>query len=398
MPARAFGVTPAPEALSTALGADARLVRWSAAVLTLAAGLLHLGQVRVHFDEDWMFWAFFIVVGALQVVGGAYLARPLGPRWLVRAVLWIGSVGSLATIGIWFASRAFSLPFGAAPGEIEQIGLADAAAGIFELFTAVFLLIWLRANAGERSARLLAVGAVVTAALIAIWIGTRNAGLFDPDPRAVALPDLVDPSALAFLVVTGLLFAGLLVRWTPGRRPASPSAFVLLTALVLGATALTAFTLPARGGQNRDCAYGPLADDSGLSHIQVPEPIEMDIGERRSAVILILVACAGRPIELVDVRPLAPLGPGSPIRIDGSTLEPARWPRSAWVAPRGSGPQAVGAVLRSNARYPLALEVTGIASGHQALPAMTVEYRDGVQRGSMNFAVIVQFAVGTHHH
>lgn len=380
-----------------ASGPDARLARWSAAVLALAAGLLHLGQVRVHFDEDWTFGAFFLVVGALQILGGLYVARPLGPARLVRAVFSSGIAGSLATVGIWFASRAFGLPFGAEPGEREQVGLADAAADLFEVFTSLLLLIWLRRSAGQRTGPLAAAGAVSAAALIVVWIATRGAGLFDPDPRAVALPDLVDASAIAFLAVAALLFSGLLTRWLASERRASPSAYSLLGSLVIAALALTAFTLPARGGQNRDCAYGPLADDSGLSHLQVPEPIHLDIGERRSAVILILIACAGRPIELVDVRPLAPLDPGSPIRIEAATLEPSRWARSAWVAPRSSGPRAAGAVLEPNTRYPLALDVTAVAKGTQALPAVTIEYRDRGEGGSWNFAVIVRFAVGTGH-
>lgn len=376
-------------------GADARLVRWSAAVLALAAGLLHLGQVRVHFDEDWTFGTFFVVVGLLQLAGGVYLARPLGPPRLVRSIFWSGIVGSLATVGTWFASRALGLPFGAEPGEREQVGLADAAADLFEVFTALLLLIWLRRHAGRRTGPLAAAGAVSAAALIAVWIATRGAGLFDPDPRAVALPDLADAAAIAFLAVAALLFSGLLTRRLADERSARPGAVSLLGSLIITAVALTAFTLPARGGQNRDCAYGPLADDSGLSHLQTPEPIHLGIGERRSAVILILVACADRPIELVDVRPLAPLDPGAPIRIEGATLEPTRWARSAWVAPRASGPRAAGALLEPDARYPLALEVTAVAEGPQALPAVTIEYRDGDRRGSINFAVIVRFAVGS---
>lgn len=364
-------------------------------MLALAAGALHLGQVRVHFDEEWTFGAFFVVVGVLQVAGGLYVARPLGSRRLVRSVFWIVIAGSLATVAIWFASRAFGLPFGAEPGEREQVGLADAAAGLFEVFTALLLLIWLRRSAGRQTGRLATAGATSAVALSALWVATRSAGSFDPDPRAVALPELVDASAIAFLVVAALLFAGLLTRWLVDERAASPSALWPLGALVIAAVALTADTLPARGGQNRDCAYAPVGDDSGLSHLRVPEPIHLDMGDRRSAVILILVACAGRPIELIDVRPLRPLDPGAPIRIDRATLEPARTARSAWVAPRSSGPRAAGAVLEPNVRYPLALEVASVAEGTQALPAMTVEYRDHGERGSWNFAVVVRFAVGS---
>lgn len=378
---------------------DARLVRWSAAALTLAAGALHLGQVRVHFDEDWTFGVFFLVVGVLQVTGGLYLVRPVGPRRLVRALCWFGVVGSLLTVAIWLISRAFGLPFGAEPGARENVGLADAAADLFEIFTALLLLIWLRRDAGRRATGLATAGAGAAALFIGGWVLTRSAGIFDPDPRLVTAASLVDLTALTFLVIAGLLFAGLRrLAFGPAGRP-SPAALSILGALLIAAAALTAFTLPARGGQNRDCAYGPLADDSGLTHAQTPEPIHLAIGESRSAVILILVACAGRPIELLDVRPLAltPRESSAPIRIVGSTLEPSRAARSAWVAPRGVGPAAPGALLSPGTRYPLAIDALGIADGQQAVAAMTIEYLDGGQRGSMNFATVVRFVVGSGH-
>jgi len=376
---------------------DARLVRWSAAALTLAAGALHLGQVRVHFDEDWSFGAFFLVVGVLQITGGLYLVRPVGPRRLVRAVCWFGVVGSLSTVAIWLISRAFGLPFGAEPGGRESVGLADAAADLFEIFAALLLLIWLRRDAGRRATRLAAAGAAAAVLLGGGWILTRGAGLFDPDPRLVTAASLVDITAVTFLVIAGLLFAGLpRIPLGPGGRP-SAAALSILGALIIVASALTAFTLPARGGQNRDCAYGPLADDSGLTHAQTPEPIRLAIGESRSAVILVLVACAGRPIELLDVHPLAfgPPDPRAPIRIVGATLEPSRAARSAWVAPRGTGQRAAGAVLEPGTRYPLAVDMLGVSDGRQALNAVTIDYLDRGERGSMNFATVVSFVVGS---
>lgn len=378
---------------------DARLARWSAAALTVAAGALHLGQVRVHFDEDWTFGAFFLVVGVLQVAGGLYLWRPVGPRRLVRAICWFGVAGSLLTVAIWLISRAFGLPFGAEPGARESIGLADAAADLFEIFGTLLLLIWLRRDAGRRATGLASAGVAAALALLAGWVVSRSAGVFDPDPRLVTASSLVDVTALTFLVIAGLLFAGLpRLPFGSGGRP-SAAALSILGALLIAASALTAFTLPARGGQNRDCAYGPLADDSGLTHAQTPEPIHLAIGESRSAVILILVACAGRPIELLDVRPLALTPPESsaPIRIVGSTLEPSRGARSAWVASRGLGPPAAGALLTPGTRYPLAIDVLGRANGQQAVAAMTIEYKDGGQRGSMNFATVVRFVVGSGH-
>ena len=376
------------------LGVDARVARWSAAALAVAGGLLHLGQVRVHFDEDWTFGTFFIVVGVLQLLGGLYVARPLGPRRLVRSVFEFGVIGSLATITIWFVSRAFGLPFGAEPGERESVGLADAAAGLFELVTSLLLLIWLRREDGRGVTTYAVAGSAASILLAAIWTLTRTAGLFNTDTRLIIAPDQVDVAAVGFLLLAAVLFAGLPSdRFDPAHRRGIAAASVLVP-LLAASIALTAFTLPARGGQNRDCAYGPIADDSGLAHATAPEAIVLLPGERRSAVILILVACAGRPVELLDVRPYVPLEPTAPIAIARYTIEPGRAARSAWVAERGSANDARGVVLLPGQRYPLAVEVIGVADGRQALAAFRIDYRDGSERGTISFASVVRFAVG----
>lgn len=387
-------MTKATDRRTTRLGPDTRAARWSAALLGLAAGLLHLAQVRVHFDEDWTFGAFFVLVGAMQVAGGLYVAAPVGPRRLVRYVFWSGILGSLATIAVWILSRGFGLPFGAEPGEPDTVGLADAAAGIFELLTSLLLLVWLRRNADRPTTPLAALGAVVSVTLAVTWALTRSAGLFSPDPRLVAAADQVDLAAIAFLLIAAVLFAGLLRdRFERGMRPGVAAASIL-GPLFLASLALTAFTLPARGGQNRDCSYGPLADDSGLTHAKAAKPTELEVGGIRSAVILILVACAGRPVELLDIRPFAQLESDAPIRIARYTVEPARTARSAWVAPRGSGTDARGSVLSPGQRYPIAVEVMGLRQGERALTAFRIDYRDGNERGTISFAAVVRFAVG----
>lgn len=374
-------------------GHDERVARLAAAVLAVVAGLLHLAQVRTHFDEDWSFGAFFIVVGLLQLVGGLYLVRPIGPRGLVRGVAVFGIAGSLATIGIWAASRAVGLPFGAEPGDRETIGLADAAAGLFEVFTAVLLLHWLASSRGRR--RDIPAAAMAGAiALAAIWRVTRSAGLFDPDPRLVVAPGLVDGIAIVFLFVAVALFAALALSPTPISTLGSWS---LLSSLLIGSLALTIATLPERGGQNRDCAYAPLSDDSGLTHARPSEPFELHPGETTSVVMLMLVACAGRDVELVDIQPLRGLGADAPLVIEDYTIERGRTARSAWFAPQPSGSAARGAVLRPGERYPLAVFVRARSPGDIQLAAFTIEYRDRGEVGRWTFATVLRFAVEDAH-
>src|SRR5712691_9699528 len=133
------------------------LLRYAAATLALAAGVLHLGQVGRHMEEDPRFGAFFLVLGLVELAGGLYLLSPLGSERARLAVAWVGVVGSLATICIWVISRTVGLPFGPNLGTPEAVGLADMASDLLELFTAALLGMWVyRARLGRRHVSALA--------------------------------------------------------------------------------------------------------------------------------------------------------------------------------------------------------------------------------------------------
>lgn len=371
------------------------LLRYAAAGMALAAGLVHLAQVGIHADEDWTFGAFFGVVGALQLAGALYLAAPVGSLRLVRGVFAFGAFGSLATIAIWFVSRTFGLPFGAEPGEREAVGLADAAADLFELFAALLLMLWLRGGSGSvRSHGRAPVGGVAAAlALLALWIGTRRAGLFDPDPRLTAAPDLTDAAALAFLLLVMLLFGYLLMQPRPAGGPPPSIASAFLVALLIAELSLSAFTLPARGGQNRDCKYGPLADDSGLRHSKIPEPIALPLRFEASAVVLLLVACSEAPVLLRAAEPLHV--EGDAVLITRFTIDRTRAARETRVRPPGGGDPVDGVrVEPGQGRYPLVVEVRAVREGVFSLDAVRVSYLSNGLSATMPFASFVWFCVG----
>lgn len=371
-----------------------QLLRHAAAGMALAAGIVHLAQVGVHFDEDWTFGAFFIVVGVLQLVGALYLVVPVGPLRLVRTVFAFGILGSLATIAIWVVSRAFGLPFGAEPGEREAVGLADAAADLFELFTAWLLVLWLRARGGPgffwRSALGGALGAL---ALLALWAGTRRAGVFDPDPRLTARPDLTDAAAFAFLILVALLFGLVLARRRQERDWARASSASVLVGLLVVELSLTTFTVPARGGQNLDCKYGPLADDSGLSHAKPPEPIALEEGAEASAVVLLLIACGDAGVELLAVEPLNVQGDA--VAITRFAIDRGRTARNTWVAPVGGGVAVEGVhVEPRHGRFPVVVDVRAVREGLFYLAALRVRYVSSGITATIPFAGFVRFCVG----
>lgn len=91
-------------------------MRSVAAVLAIAAGLIHFAAAPMHFAEAFEFGLFMVIVGALQVVGGALLAlRP--SRWLVL----IGLLGTVVVFVIFAVAYTVGLPFGPDPGKPEEL-------------------------------------------------------------------------------------------------------------------------------------------------------------------------------------------------------------------------------------------------------------------------------------
>lgn len=373
-------------------------IRWAAATMAISAGAVHAAQVGVHTDEDPLFGLFFIVVAVLQLLGGAYLIRPVGSRTVVRAGFTLGIIGSLAVIAIWALSRSFGLPFGAEPGEVEEVGVADAAANMFELFTAYLLLVWLRQDrlAGRSWLAWMGTGATAALVLAMVWSALRAVEILDPDPRVVLEPRFTDLAAVGFLIVVAVFFAQLALRAIrPQGGAGSAVTLGILLALVLAEAPLVAFTVPARGGQNMECRYAPIAEDSGISHARPPEPIEMGVGERRSAVVLLLVACADAPVELVALSPIQPRGTG--VEIESVAVDRSRTSRNDRVrdAPSASAVPVNGTQLLPGAgRYALVIEVRAVAEGRVDLPAWRVDYLYKGEPASFGFASFTSICVG----
>ena len=87
---------------------------YSAALLTLGAGLIHLAVAPEHLRDYVPFGLFFLAVGSAQIALAAELAvRPT--RRLALAL----TVGTTLLVILWFASRTFGLPIGTTPGQPE---------------------------------------------------------------------------------------------------------------------------------------------------------------------------------------------------------------------------------------------------------------------------------------
>jgi hypothetical protein len=114
-------------------------IRWTLAVLSAIAGIIHLGVVPEHMREYVPYGVFFVAVGVLQLVGSRVLLKRPEARWYLAT-----AVGNGALVLLWVVSRTAGLPVGPMPWAPEQVGLLDVISTVVEValvFGSVVLLV-----------------------------------------------------------------------------------------------------------------------------------------------------------------------------------------------------------------------------------------------------------------
>jgi hypothetical protein len=98
-----------------------QLIMFAAALLSMAAALIHLAVIREHLDEYWLYGVFFVVVGVGQM-GWAFLAlwRPSS------LVLWLGAIGNGGVVLFFVITRTIGTLIGPAASEPARLGFGDA--------------------------------------------------------------------------------------------------------------------------------------------------------------------------------------------------------------------------------------------------------------------------------
>jgi hypothetical protein len=367
--------------------AEGPWLRGIVSAVALSAGLIHVAQIGIHTTEGWMFAAFFLVVGAAQLAAALLLLVPRPVSWF-----WFGIGGSGLIIGLWILSRWLGLAFGAEPGRPQELGTADAAATLAEAVTVIALGLWLRlrANPADRWAFGAAIGLLM--AMAAAWLGARAAGVFDPDPRlTAAAPSLADRAAMLLVIGVALMLA---LLW---RAPAlsstrwwRPLMRGLLAAVLIASLALAAVTLPARGGQNADCQYGPVAEVSGLSHTTLPKPVALALGQQRWLPVLLLSTCGGDPVKLTVVEVLNTRGLGARV-VDIRVLVAGQRLSASGAAnlPEGSESMSAHPGIEPGHSRQVVVLVRGVAEDTFNLDSVRVHYLAGGGSGQFGFATFV---------
>jgi hypothetical protein len=148
---------------ATAVGWRGDLLRL-AAVVSGAAGAVHLSVARLHFDEYGLYGALFVASGVLQVAWAVLVWRRRDDRRLLAA----GVALQVGVVSVWLLSRTAGLPYGPHPWNPESIGPLDAQCTFDELLIAVLAAVAVWAT-GRRRLLVDALEAVALIATAATW-------------------------------------------------------------------------------------------------------------------------------------------------------------------------------------------------------------------------------------
>ena len=110
-----------------------------AALLAIAAGLIHAVAAVSHFGQYWLFGVFFAVLAPAQIAWGALVYRGAA-----RSLLVAGAWGSAGVALLWLVTRTVGLPIGPHAGAPEAVGPLDGLATLDEQVVVILVLALLR--------------------------------------------------------------------------------------------------------------------------------------------------------------------------------------------------------------------------------------------------------------
>ncbi len=114
--------------------------RYTAAVLTLIAGIIHGLYIQEHFEEWWGYGWFFLISTIAQLVYVPLILMPLGR--FTRTVYWIGIIGNAAIVIMYLVTRTLGIPFfGPGAGEIEEASLLGIISVVAEILLIIALAV-----------------------------------------------------------------------------------------------------------------------------------------------------------------------------------------------------------------------------------------------------------------
>jgi hypothetical protein len=113
-----------------------------AAWTSLAAGLIHLVVVPEHWQESWLYGAFFVAATGAQLGLAVLLARR-SSTWLLMTNIAV----QLGLVALWAVTRTAGIPLGPEAGMVEAVGLLDSLCVAAQLVSAAAAGVLLRYGA-----------------------------------------------------------------------------------------------------------------------------------------------------------------------------------------------------------------------------------------------------------
>ncbi len=150
-------------------------MRYSLALMSVGAGVIHLALGPEHMREWVVLGSGFLASGVLQLVWGAALVKTES-----RRVLALGALGSALFVGVWLVSRTTGMPLGPGAFTPEGLGVADVLCVVLESLVALGAVILLRRpSAGHAPAGRVAVRSVLSGVFLSV-LATTGVALAAP--------------------------------------------------------------------------------------------------------------------------------------------------------------------------------------------------------------------------
>ncbi|HEX9076056.1 MAG TPA: hypothetical protein VF932_09765, partial [Anaerolineae bacterium] len=134
----------------------------SAAVLLIAAGLIHLAIAPLHWSHSPAHGWFHLLSGSAEILWGVLFWRKPSPALFRTGMVMAGSL-----IVLWLITRVLPAPFTHAPEELDGFGILSKLSEAMGIAALVFAIVSNAISRGPRFSVWRTVGALAGTAMIA---------------------------------------------------------------------------------------------------------------------------------------------------------------------------------------------------------------------------------------
>jgi hypothetical protein len=154
----------------------ADLIRNGIALLSAGAAGIHFAVSQSHFEEYWLFGAFFVALAWFQALWAILVVA--SPH---RLLYLLGALANGATVVLWTVTRTTGIPVGPNAGEPEPAEFIDALSTAFEVLVVVgCVLLLARGMAARHVGRRRVLTGTLALGLIVVGLTSGAVALWNP--------------------------------------------------------------------------------------------------------------------------------------------------------------------------------------------------------------------------